>query len=158
MKVILEFDVNKLVSRPEFRINIFVEFNYLLIVLSFGDVWGLDEKRNPVVSAIAIKVGCMEVISINEISSAFVNEDNDVNLILCINELSDSLVDQSDESSLKAEGRVSTNNFVESKPGKLTQSILTGFFESRETAEIFNFLPIFKRFSISIEYFLINFE
>lgn len=158
MKVVLEFDVNKLVSRPEFRINIFVEFNYLLIVLSFGDVWGLDEKRNPVVSAIAIKVSCMEVISINEISSAFVNEDNDVNLILCIDKLSDSLVDQSDESSLKAEGRVSTNNFVESKPSKLTQSVLTGFFESRETAEIFNFLPIFKRFSISIEYFLINFE
>lgn len=65
----------------------------MLIVLGFGDVWGLDEKRNPVISAIAIEVGCMEVISINEISSAFVNEDNDVNLILCINKLSDSLVD-----------------------------------------------------------------
>lgn len=93
MKVTFEFNINKLISRPEFGIDIFVEVNYLLIELSFGDIRGLDKEWNPVVSTVAIKVGCMEIISVNEISATLIDKDNDVNLILSINKFTNSLVD-----------------------------------------------------------------
>jgi hypothetical protein len=85
MKISFEFNIDKLVGRPKFGIYIFVELNDLLVILSFGDFRGLDKKRNPIVSSIAVKVSCMEVISIDEIFTALINEDNNVNLIITIN-------------------------------------------------------------------------
>ncbi len=58
-------------------------------------------------------MGGKEVISNKEISATFINEDDNVDLVLWINISSNTLVDKSDISSLKVEGRVGSCNCVE---------------------------------------------
>lgn len=100
--------------------------------MSFADFWSLDEQRNPIVAAIAIKVSCEEVVSYNEISTTFVNEDDDVNLVLGVNILAKTRVDKSNISTFKVKSGVGSGYFVKSKPSELIDSILVSFMECFE--------------------------
>ena len=50
MEFIFEFNIDKLIGKPEFRVNIFMEFYYSLVEFGFWNLWGLDEERYPFVS------------------------------------------------------------------------------------------------------------
>lgn len=114
VKLIFEFDVNDLIDWPEFRIDCFVEVNNLLIEFSFSCIGSLDEEWNPVVSAEAIEVSGEEIVSNEEVSAAFIDEDDNVDLILGINIGSNSLVNKSNVSSFLVKSRVSSSDCVES--------------------------------------------
>lgn len=126
VQVALEFDVDKLVGRPEFGVDSLEELHDLLVELSLGDIWGLDEERDPIVAAIAVEVGSQEIVTIDEVSSAFIDEDDDVDLVVGINILFEPLVDQAHKASLEMEGRVGSDYSVEPQPSELAFSIEVG--------------------------------
>lgn len=132
VKLVFKFNVNELIGRPEFGVNCFVEVNNFLIELSFSDIRSLDEEGNPVISTEAVEMSGKEIVSNEEVSSTFINEDNNVDLVLGINIGSISLVNKSNVSSFLVKSRVSSSNGVESKPSELTQNVLMGFIESFE--------------------------
>lgn len=114
VKLIFEFDVNDLIDWPEFRIDCFVEVNNFLIEFSFSCIGSLDEEWNPIVSAEAIKMSGEEIVSNEEVSAAFIDEDDNVDLILGINIGSNSLVNKPNVSSFLVKSRVSSSDCVES--------------------------------------------
>ena len=113
MKVSLELDIFKLIGKPEFGVNVLVEFNNSLVVFGLGHIRGLNEKGNPFVSSITVKVSGVEVISVNEVATSFIEISDDVDLLSRVNVvLSNALVDKSDKSALFVESCVSANNLV----------------------------------------------
>ena len=81
MEISFEFDINYLIGKPEFGVDIFMELDNSLVEFSLGHFWGLDEEGNPFVSAVAVEVGGVEIISVNEVASSFVQVDYDVELV-----------------------------------------------------------------------------
>jgi hypothetical protein len=132
VKLVFKFNVNELIGRPEFGVNCFVEVNNFLIELSFSGIRSLDEEGNPVISTEAVEMSGKEIVSNEEVSSTFINKDNNVDLVLGINIGSISLVNKSNVSSFLVKSRVSSSDGVESKPSELTQNVLMGFIESFE--------------------------
>lgn len=59
----------------------------------------MNKERYPIVTTKAVKVGSQKVISVNVVSTALVNEDDNVDLIFGIDELTQSGVNKSDISS-----------------------------------------------------------
>jgi hypothetical protein len=56
MQIVLKLDIHQLVRVPSLRIDRFEELHNRLIVLRFGQVRGLHEERNPVVSTNTVQV------------------------------------------------------------------------------------------------------
>ena len=100
----------------------------------------------------------VEIVSVDEVATSFINVGNDVDLLTGIDVVFwDSFQDKSDESSFFVESSISTDNFVESEPGELTQDVFMGFFEGVEFGKVFDFLPFFIRGTL-VEDFLIDFQ
>ena len=81
MKIFFEFDINHLISKPEFRIDIFMELDNSLVEFGLGHIWSLDEEGDPFISAVAVEVGSVEIISVNEVASSFIEVDHNVELV-----------------------------------------------------------------------------
>lgn len=156
VKLVFKFNINELIGRPEFGIDCFVEVNDFLIEFSFSDFRSLDEEGNPVVSTEAVEMSGEEIVSNEEVSSWFINEDDNVDLVLGINIGSNSLVDKSDVSSFLVKSRVSGSDGIESKPSELTQDVLMSFIESFEWSKVLNLLPVFVWLAVSVEDNLID--
>jgi len=113
-----------------------------LIVNGFGHIGSLNKQRNPVISTVAVKVSSQKVISIDVVSSAFVNENNNVNLVLRINELPQTRVNKSNVSACFVKSSIGRRNFVESEPIELSNYVLIGFMEGKVRVEVFDLLPV----------------
>lgn len=131
----------------------------LHIVFSLSNVRSSNEKRNPVVAAIAVEVGCMEVISVKVEAAIFINKDNDVDLVVGINViLLNSSIGQSHISTIQMKGRIGRNDFIETHPSKLIKNILISILEQFIIVKILNFLPFGKISASSVENRLVNFQ
>lgn len=158
VEVVPEADVDQLVGGPELGVDVFIELYDLLVELCLGDVGRLDEERNPVVSAVAVEVGGEEVVAVDEVLAAFVDEDHDVDLVLGVDVGADSVVDQSHEPALLVEGGVGGDDRVEPQPGELALGVLAGLGEGAVRAELLDLLPVLVGPSVGIEHSLVDFE
>jgi hypothetical protein len=61
------------------------EFNSSLVVLSLRYFRSFYKKRNPVISAKAIEMSSVEVISIDKVATILVNIDDNVDLLSWVN-------------------------------------------------------------------------
>ena len=98
VEIVFEFDVDQLVTIPEFRVDFLVELNDVLVVLSLCHIGGLDKQRNPVITAIRIKVSGQEVVAVDIVATLLVNKDHNVDLVAAINKVFLALVHKSNKS------------------------------------------------------------
>jgi hypothetical protein len=106
------------------------ELNDLLVVLGFGDIGGLNKEGDPIVTAVALEAGGEEVVSVDEVVSVGVDEDDDVDLVAGVDVVcSDAGVDQSNYSAGEVEGGVGGGDGVEPEPGELTENVVVSIME-----------------------------
>ena len=135
-----------------------MELDNSLVIFSFGHLRSFDEERDPIVTAVTVEVGSMEVISVNEVTSFLINIDNNVDLVSGVNVLFfNTFVGQSDESSFLVEGSISSIDLVVSQPSEVVKHELMGFLEGMELLEVLNFLPFLVRCSL-VEHLLVNLQ